>query len=58
MSKVINTTNCFLQTDFNGDVTDYKTTPASQQKSWVGNDFSKFQVNVSGDTTKQKKNKI
>ena len=55
MSKVINTTNCFLQTDFNGDVTDYKTTPASQQKSWVGNDFSKFQVNVSGDTTKQKK---
>jgi len=50
MSKVISTTNCFLQTDFNGKVVDYKTTPASQQKSWVGNEFSKFQVNVSGAT--------
>ncbi len=23
MSKVINTTNCFLQTDYNGEVDDY-----------------------------------
>ena len=48
MSKVINTTNCFLQTDYNGEVDDY--TNNSVQAGWAGNNYDNFRVEVSGMT--------
>lgn len=48
MSKVINTVNCFLQSDYNGRLVDYKTN--SVQRGWSGNDFTSYQVEVSGMT--------
>ncbi len=46
MSKVISTTNAFLQTDFNGYVENFKENAI--QKGWSGNSFTSFQVQVSG----------
>ena len=48
MSKVISTTNAFLQTDFNGYVENFKENAI--QKGWNGNSFTSFQVEVSGMT--------
>ena len=48
MSKVISTTNAFLQTDFNGYVENFQQNAI--QKGWNGNSFTSFQVEVSGMT--------
>ena len=48
MSKVVNTTNCFLQTDYNGEVDDYRNN--SVQAGWGGNNDADFRVEVSGMT--------
>ena len=48
MSKVISTTNCFLQTDFNGRVENFQNNTI--EKGWSGNTYTSFQVEISGMT--------
>ena len=48
MSKVVSTTNCFLQTDFNGYVQNFQNN--SFERGWNGNSFTSFQVEISGMT--------